>query len=221
MLGDIVEFTSLVELVGWIGAGLTFTAYSMKTMLPLRVIAVLANIFFGAYGYLTDVYPTMFLHMALLPMNSVRLYQILSLSGQIKRSRGSADAIQLLRPLMKTKKFKAGDHIFAKGDSADNLYVVEKGSVLLVELEKRLNKGELFGEIAFFLGSGKRTLSAVCDEDCEVLYMSEEGFIRQYYLNPAFSFFIVKVAVERLVEGMQSNAAAYRIENQSTPTLPG
>lgn len=212
-----MEFISWVEAVGWIGAGLTFTAYSMKTMLPLRVVAVLANIFFGAYGYLIDVYPTMFLHLALLPLNGARLFQIFKLSHQIKQARGGVDAIQLLRPLMKKKKYKAGDYIFEKGDAADNLYVIENGSVLLVELEKRLNKGELFGEIAFFLGSGKRTLSAVCDEDCEILYMSEEGFIQQYYLNPAFSFFIIRVAVERLVEGMQSNPSAYRIDDASTP----
>jgi len=62
-----------VEAVGWAAACLTFAAYAMKTMLPLCVIAIAANLCFLVYSALAQLYPTLVLHLALLPFNAFRL----------------------------------------------------------------------------------------------------------------------------------------------------
>jgi hypothetical protein len=43
----------------------------MKTMIPLRVVGLCANVIFIAYGWLAPVYPQLLLHGALLPLNAV------------------------------------------------------------------------------------------------------------------------------------------------------
>jgi len=43
--------TFWIEMVGWAAVAFTFAAYSMKTMLPLRVVAILANISFVYFSY--------------------------------------------------------------------------------------------------------------------------------------------------------------------------
>jgi hypothetical protein len=45
----------------------------MPTMLPLRLVAIMSNILFVTYGYAAHIPPVMFLHIALLPINVVRL----------------------------------------------------------------------------------------------------------------------------------------------------
>src|SRR5271169_1379032 len=45
----------------------------MRTMVPLRLIAILSNILFLLFGYIEHIYPVFFLHVALLPINTWRL----------------------------------------------------------------------------------------------------------------------------------------------------
>jgi CRP/FNR family transcriptional regulator, cyclic AMP receptor protein len=48
----------------------------MKTMLPLRGLAIASNIAFMAYGLAGDIYPVFLLHVVLLPLNCLRLLQM-------------------------------------------------------------------------------------------------------------------------------------------------
>ena len=73
-----------VEIVGYIGALLTLGTYSMKRMIPLRVIGIGSNIFFMAYGFLAPVYPQLVLHAVLLPLNAFRLREMHQLIGKVK-----------------------------------------------------------------------------------------------------------------------------------------
>jgi hypothetical protein len=47
----------------------------MTTIVPLRAFALASNILFGVYGLLAHVHPVVLLHMILLPINLVKLYQ--------------------------------------------------------------------------------------------------------------------------------------------------
>ena len=49
----------------------------MKNMLQLRIVAIASNIAFIGYGLGLDLMPVVALHVALLPMNSWRLWQVL------------------------------------------------------------------------------------------------------------------------------------------------
>jgi hypothetical protein len=42
-------------------------------MLPLRMLAIVSNVLFIVYGYEAHIHPVLLLHLALLPINLVRL----------------------------------------------------------------------------------------------------------------------------------------------------
>jgi hypothetical protein len=61
------------DLLGWVASLLTLITFAQTSMLPLRVTAILANIFFIAYGAMGHFLPVLTLHALLLPLNSARL----------------------------------------------------------------------------------------------------------------------------------------------------
>jgi hypothetical protein len=69
-----------IVIAAWIVALLVFSSFFMKTMIPLRVVAIASNVAFISYallglryGIFGRVYPILVLHSALLPLNAVRL----------------------------------------------------------------------------------------------------------------------------------------------------
>ena len=62
--------------VGFLAAGLVITAFCMKDILHLRLVAVASNVAFLAYGIAFGLIPVWLLHLALLPVNLVRLWQV-------------------------------------------------------------------------------------------------------------------------------------------------
>lgn len=74
MMGPSLE---IADLLGWMAVLFTLTAFSMRTMLPLRIAAIGSNICFIGFGYLEGTLPILALHVLLLPFNLMRLRQIL------------------------------------------------------------------------------------------------------------------------------------------------
>ena len=62
--------------VGFLAAGLVVTAFCMKDILHLRIVAVASNVAFLAYGVAFGLMPVWLLHLVLLPVNLVRLWQV-------------------------------------------------------------------------------------------------------------------------------------------------
>jgi CRP/FNR family cyclic AMP-dependent transcriptional regulator len=82
----------LILIAAWVAALLVFAAFFMKTMIPLRLVAIASNVAFVAYallglryGIFGRVYPILVLHAALLPLNVVRLAQIRKLIDAVTR----------------------------------------------------------------------------------------------------------------------------------------
>lgn len=73
------------ELLGWVAVLFTLTAFSMRTMLPLRVAAIGSNICFIGFGYLDGTLPILALHALLLPFNLMRLRQIVLTMREVGR----------------------------------------------------------------------------------------------------------------------------------------
>jgi hypothetical protein len=61
------------DLLGWVASLLTLITFAQTRMIALRVTAILASIFFIAYGAIGHFLPVLTLHAILLPLNSVRL----------------------------------------------------------------------------------------------------------------------------------------------------
>lgn len=64
------------NLLGWFASGLVFAAFCAREMLPLRLLAIASNIAFIGYGRADHLWPIVFLHSATLPMNVIRLRQL-------------------------------------------------------------------------------------------------------------------------------------------------
>jgi hypothetical protein len=73
----LLETLTARELVGYLASSLVLAAFCVREMLPLRVIAIGSNLAFISYGYAEGLRPVLLLHLVLLPVNLVRLAQLL------------------------------------------------------------------------------------------------------------------------------------------------
>lgn len=184
---------------GTVAAVLQGSSTLVKTMIPLRVLALASNVGFVAYGALLPSFVVLLLHTLLIPINLYRLIEMYRLTQRVKAVTGSQDTSGLwLRPYMKRRKLKAGTVLFRKGDLARELYMLTRGRIELVEIGTELPAGRIFGEIAFFAPDRRRTQTARCTEDSEVLAINESTVNQLYYQNPAFGFQMIGLVADRL-----------------------
>ena len=171
----------------------------VKTMIPLRALALGSNVGFVVYGALSHSFPVLLLHSLLVPINLYRLVEMFRLTQRVKAVTGSVDTSGLwLRPYMKRRRLKAGTVLFRKGELARELYMLTQGRIELVEIGTELPAGRVFGEIAFFAPDRRRTMTARCTEDSEVLAINESTVNQLYYQNPAFGFQMIGLVADRL-----------------------
>lgn len=63
----------MTNVLGYAASCAVLGSFLMRTMVPLRLVAILSNVLFLAYGYIENIHPVVFLHMTLLPINVWRL----------------------------------------------------------------------------------------------------------------------------------------------------
>src|SRR5262245_31694337 len=68
------------DVIGYVASTLVLTAFGMKKIIPLRVVAMCSNLAFIIYGLGLGLTPVWFLHAALLPMNAWRLVETLGVA---------------------------------------------------------------------------------------------------------------------------------------------
>jgi CRP/FNR family cyclic AMP-dependent transcriptional regulator len=201
------------------GLGLAFSlaSFIMKRMLPLRVLAIGANLAFIAFALSLLAKPGMdpkvplpglLLNAILLPVNARRLWEIKKLSREITRATQDSPLSQWLLPHMHRRAFKAGDVLFRKGEVADKLIYIASGHVKLAEIDGTLGPGELLGEIGLFSPDKLRTQTLVCETDGELYEMTDEMLFQLYYQHPKVGFYIVRLIVERLLKDVQRQQTA-------------
>jgi len=176
--------------------------YSTKTMVPLRVFGIMTNIVLILTSIHSHQWGTMVLHMFLLPMNTVRLYQMLILINGVKRSLHDDLNMDWLKPFM-TKSFaRKGDVIFAKNAIADAMYYTVSGRYRLTEMGIDIGPGQLIGELGMLAPSNRRTASFECIEDGVLLSVTYQQVEELYYQNPSFGFYFLKLSTARLFENI-------------------
>ena len=107
----------------------------VKTMIPLRWLAVGSNVGFVVYGVLHPSIPMLALNALLLPINVVRAVEMVRLTRRVRAAAGNRDGTGIwLKPYMVRTKRKNGDILFRKGDTADQLYFLAEGRIELVEI---------------------------------------------------------------------------------------
>lgn len=186
----------------------------VRTMMPLRWLAVASGCGLLLYGLLARSPTTAIAAAILLPLNIYRAVEVTRLTRRVKNATAEADLVSLwLKPHMKARKLAADRVLFRKGDAAQHLYLLVEGELELVESGMRLEPGRIFGEIALFSPSGLRTQTALCRSACTVLQIHESTVMQLYYQHPAFGFHLITLLAARLsadVERMAQVPAAGR-----------
>jgi CRP/FNR family transcriptional regulator, cyclic AMP receptor protein len=197
-----------VQLVGYAASLLVFSTFYMKTMIPLRCVAIGSNVAFLTYGYFAGLYPVFLLHTVLLPLNVFRLHQMYRLKERLRQSLERRDlSLEWMLPFVKRESCKGKEPLFQKGDPADKLYYLEQGTVWLPEVDKTIHAGEIIGEMGVFSPFKERTASAVCMTDSTFLVLGERTALELYYSNPDFGLFMVRTIIRRFLDQRAPSAA--------------
>jgi CRP/FNR family cyclic AMP-dependent transcriptional regulator len=140
------------------------------------------------------------LHVILLPLNAMLLFQMAVLLRKAKLAASTDLSPTWLKPFMRAKQFKAGETIFRKGDHADSLYMIVSGEVVLSEINRRLSPGELFGEVGLFSIERHRTTSVAAATDVDSLWISGGDLKKLCERNPGLSLYFLRLIATRMTE---------------------
>ncbi len=194
-----INFANMLALFG----AIFFVATLMvRTIVPLRIIGIFSNVFFIAYGALAGSAATFFLYLLSLPINVIRLRQMLNL---VKKARVSAQgdlSMDWLRPFMSPRKYRKGDVLFHKGDVAKEMFLTVTGKFLVKEIGIELPPGRMMGELGFVDPKNRRTQTVECIEDGDVLTITYEKLLELYFQNPEFGYYFLRLTTERLMQNI-------------------
>jgi CRP/FNR family cyclic AMP-dependent transcriptional regulator len=202
-----------IELTGYLGAGMTFVTFYMKAMLPLRYMALCSNVAFIVYGGFSHLYPVLFLHLCLLPLNLVRLTELRSLISRVRKYEQGELSIESLLPFTTRRHFNAGGMLFRKGDMAQEMYYVLAGIVHIQEVNMDIGPGEIAGVIGVFSPDKERPWTAVYKTDGELLVLSTDMVMQVCHKNPQFSVFLAHLITKRAIADMSKKLASTRSHN--------
>ena len=130
----------------------------------------------------------------------------LSFTGRIELLNGiSLQAQHCFNAMVHITKRRRGDWIYVLGDSADSIYLLQKGRTKITALSEDghevlheiVGPGEIFGETSVLLGM-PRTTSAQALETCLVCEIYRKDFETLLSMYPELSFQLLKAVGLRL-----------------------
>jgi hypothetical protein len=196
---DLLHFVTLENAMGLLGGIFFIASISMKTLVPLRVAGIASAFFFLLYGVFSRSIPAIFLYAVLVPLNSIRLYQMLELVKKVRAAAGSDLSMNWLEPFMTRRKYQQGSFLFRKGDPAEEMFLVVKGRYRVPELGIEFVAGQIFGELGLLTPGNQRTQSVECSETGAVLAITYDKVRELYFENPEFGFYLLQLISGRLL----------------------
>jgi len=193
-----------IEVSGYLASALVFLTFYMKTIIPLRVVAILSNVAFMTYGLGGHLYPVFILHAILLPLNCLRLPQMRILIQKVRAASQGELSMEWLVPMMRRRQCAKGDVLFRRGDPAKELYVVFSGSLRLVDVAVELGPGTVLGEIGIFAPTHQRMDTAICETEVDLGVMATDKVLELYHQNRQFGFYLIRLVSQRLLEDYAS-----------------
>ena len=201
------------------GASLFIVATaSTKTMVPLRILAIVANCFLITFYATSHAWFPLAMQAFALPLNALRLYQMILLIRNVREAIRGKPSLDWLKPFMAERNFKKGDILFAKGEPAHEMFYIISGRYALHELGIELGPGEVVGELAMLEPDNRRTATLECIEPGTALSITYEQVEQLYYQNPTFGFYFLRLATARLFDNlgrMESELARQQTAVQS------
>jgi CRP/FNR family transcriptional regulator, cyclic AMP receptor protein len=206
----------LITFIGLLGGAFYLASHYMRRMVPLRILSLFSNVLlitFALFHLKFDwaqliLLPEFLLNVILLPLNAKRLVEILKLTKEIESVTEKSPVSEWLLPHMHLHKHKAGHVLFREGDEADEIFYVASGRLRLEGVGATIGPDSLIGEIALFSPDKKRTLTVVCETDCDLYMMTDEQIYQLYYQNPKLGFYFMRLVVARLLNDVQRHKAA-------------
>jgi CRP/FNR family transcriptional regulator, cyclic AMP receptor protein len=186
------------ELIGIAAAAASLYAAHARTIIPLRVAAIVANALAMTYSFLHGTYPTLALNAILLPLNAWRLRAMLHLIRDIDIATKSDMNVDWLLPYTRPAHFKAGEIMMQRGDYATAAFYVMSGEIEMVEIDRAFGRGTLVGEIGLFAPDGRRNMTVRCKTDVDAAQIDYDRFKELYFQNPQFGFRLLHLIVARM-----------------------
>jgi len=187
---------------------------SMRTMIPLRVFAILTNIVLISTAIPSQNYLVILVQSVVLVLNSYRLHQMLQLVRDVKKSVNSDLSMEWLKPFMTERKCAAGDVLFYKDEKAEDMFYIVSGRFKLVESGIELPVGAIVGEFGMLSPSNLRTQTLECVESGLVLSVTYTKVEELYVQNPAFGFYFLRLVSARLFQNIET--LQQRLAQQAT-----
>jgi CRP-like cAMP-binding protein len=202
-----------VDLIGYFGGVCVLFSLAAKTMIRLRVMAIVCNVIILIFGILHHTNPTIVLQTVLLPINAYRLREMLHLTRRVKQASESQDpsvslSMDWLKPFMTPRATSPGEILFHRGDAADAMFMVMQGGFRLREIDHCVAPGEVVGELGMLTQGQTRTLTLESVGVGEVLVISYAHVKELYYQNPSFGFYFLRLATRRLFADLERAQAS-------------
>src|SRR5580693_5036233 len=140
---------TLANMLALVGAIFFVATLLTQTMVPLRVANMIGCAFFVGFGALAGDVKTFLLYLLLLPINAIRLRQMLQLVKKARNATKGDTSMEWLKPFMTARKYRKGDVLFRKNDVAHEMLLTVTGRFLVTEISVELPPGSLMGELGF------------------------------------------------------------------------
>src|SRR5437588_5739741 len=207
---------TLANMFALVGAVFFVATLLTQTMVPLRVANMVGCACFAGFGALTGDIKTFLLYLLLLPINALRLPQMLNLVKKARTATAGDMSMEWLKPFMTTRKYRKGDILFKKDDPAHDMLLTVTGRFLVKEIGVAVPPGRLMGELGFLSPDNRRTARIECTEDGQALTITYEKLLEIYFQNPQFGYYFLVLTSQRLLENI-SRLETMAAENKLAP----
>src|SRR5580692_7085318 len=113
---------TLANMFALVGSAFFVATLLTQTMVPLRVSNMIGCAFFVGFGALAHDVKTLLLYLLMLPINAVRLRQMLNLVKKARTATQGDMSMEWLKPFMSERKYRKGDVLFKKDDVATEMF---------------------------------------------------------------------------------------------------
>jgi len=113
---------------GYLGSALIVASFLVRTMIPLRALSAASNACIIVYACFDAQYLTLALNTALLPLNILRLVQMMKLVRRVRSAAHGDRTMDWIKRYMVRRRCNPGQFLFHKGDVADTMFYIVSGA---------------------------------------------------------------------------------------------
>ncbi len=212
---------TIANMCALVGAIFFVATLLTRTMIPLRVSNMISNVFFMAFGALASDIRTFLLSLLLLPINAIRLRQMLNLVRKARNAVQGEKSMEWLKPFMTQRKYRQGDVLCKKGDAANEMFLTVSGKFLVTEIGVELPPGSPMGELGFLTPDNRRTATIECTQAAQVLTITYDRLLELYFQNPQFGYYFLVLTSQRLLQNIARQVGIIEQNKMNIARLEG